>query len=667
MIRILLSFIFILIAFTLIAQVDDITPPGNWKKISITAMNSGFSYVITAEDDSDITSFYILSPGLSSEEMGRKQIPHQIEVDSSFVSLSYLGKSSGQMEDDFYFLAIDTMNQSHFITVGSQTASVSDIPSQGNWRRVTTFTQMSDNSLYGMLSNFDESSLYPVLIERDTVRRLTDNNITFFISHTLGINSRNYEDYTDDVITEDRLAYYDIDYGFVVTDIPAATFDIISDNPGDSVHAIVTHNSSGLDRLFRVEDSTFNEVVIPGGPYNDISVLWRSDMLQTTLFSLEDTAGNVRLAKREQNDWTNLTSELLAGDLISIKRKAEYSSDAFFEVNTIQFGQLLYNYQAYDTGDTLFNVTPDDGPYTSISFQPESITFPMSILMNGPDGEYLYSYYYGLRPFLVPPHSMDNPGGIPYVDIFKRKDNIYSFDVYNIDSSLTSDYLYIRVSPGNTFTPLSTKDSISSFDVCKLKDEVIFKEFYPYGRSGAIVHYDMTDVAVIDLPNSVSDNKFNLLSADSICIVEETLSSTTDSVIRRYATNDESAPLIDVTDPRYGRYDFNSLVNYLGDKLSVVQSHDGTQQRLFLISSDSRAPESCNRDYKYYYEESIPAIAEELRAKQHFIGGALPFVLGEEGIQRFVGSEFIRFEPGMELQTGQGVTFEIDPNQCEDN
>ncbi|MFT4536833.1 MAG: hypothetical protein ACI9P5_004210 [Saprospiraceae bacterium] len=663
----LLLIITILLCTQLSAQIDDFTPEGDWQDFSFSPLPDG-NYLVKATDTSGKNIFY----ALNNQQPGNT-VDTQLDlliIDTTYTTVSYIGDDIMGMSDMYYFLAIDQNDKSHILIIDFNTGIVSEIPSEGNWRSFNEEHLMCDGTLYLSLRDNDSNLLYRALISPDTVIVFDFCDAVISDSNRDEPYCRIYDFCEDTSAAVFFLTYYDTDIGYVKTSIPAFDTEVLGNNPDDSIHVLITNSADTIEsKIYRVVDTTFNEIQVPGGPYDIITTLYYNKETNTSLFSLLDYNGELRLVKRINGVWTNLTAQLQLPSLLSISSLSTFDNEVYLEVQSTVSDCKLYNFQSYQAGDTLIDATPMGGTYASITMPKEEINYPMTVQFGGIQGVTLYSYYYGLSALTATPYTLENPNGLPAKNVIFKGQNTYTFTFYNIDSSLSYDQLYHRIAPGEAFNLVSTKDTVWNFNICVTGDEIVFEENY-YSSSSNFYHYDFSQVNKIDIPAISSELSYRLTAEDSICLIWETYGSETgDSITRIFATNQGAEFVVDITHPRYGLdADFDAW-NYRGSMLSIFHNRNqDNDAKLWLVTPELRQSNDYNSDFKFFNDMIISPSIETLTASEHYIGGYIPRFM-TSGTPRidFEASTSIELTPGAEISSGVNVTLEIKDRTTDGN
>jgi len=662
MIRILLNLFYLLTTFSLFSQVDDLTPPGTWQDLQVSNFIHPDDALIVAMDSDSLLSFYQLVRKPNADSIQGSTIFFEAAI--PYEGIYPLGGVRRTNGDDYsFYYGLDTAGVSHILQVSLLNNTIEEVDTDRNWFPFIPMSTMSDETLFGALNDIDAGTFFPVVLSQDTLIPLVNEGFEFLLSFSTDTTSRVYVTYIG-ASGESYLGYYDITHGFMTTNIPATSFEVISDNPGDDLHTIVTNEfNEGIAQLYKVNDTTFTEVIIPGAPHKNISRLYRNDDTQTTLFSIEDSTGVVRLVKRVAGDWSSLNSQLSHGDPNSITMKASFEHDVFIEVDEDGFGRHIYNFQSYQSGDTLFDVTPSGDKYSFIKVINEETDYPLVLQYQGAQGDYLYDYFYGSFANIPPPSSLVNSSGGAALDIAYEGQGVYEFQERNIADSRNVQYLYHRPSFGSELDPISVKDNVVDIETCALADEVIFEENYIDG-STQFYNYNITTqvVSVLDLPLVAEKDEVLIYDYDDICILVVNTEENPDSVSRLFVTVQGNATVVDVTHPQYqfkeiageGEEGFDQGV------LAVMQARDNpNDQKLWLITSEPRNNEVCNNTYKFFYDPLTNTNIGSVSAKQHIIGNEITQSVNG-GSLSFRAEEFIEFLPEASIQNGAIAEWRIE-------
>ncbi len=641
-----LVIITLLLIFTIdsSAQVNDYTPPGEWKEFTIRSIDGGQYLLIDGVDVSDDTLTYLLV----DEEM------LLLEHDSSLTQINYIEKTG----DTLYFFFTHATGLKDIVYVHDGQITV--VPGNQEWAEgILTPVEMSDGTLFADLTYVASGFKHPVVISTSGVQIL-DGNPYRFIAHERHNNEDRVYSYYEDLAGNYFLGYYDIHKGFYLTDIESRGFNLISDNPSDTTHAIITNHSDSLfeSKLFKVVDTSFVEISIPGGPYDQIDLLYRNDDTNTSLFQLTDYDENKKLAKRVNGIWTELTESL--PPFIGISKKNQSGNEAFFDVTITTKDRQFWYYQSTALGDTLANITPPGGPFDHIHYLRYSFDFPLSFeFEDSIDNEYMYAFWNAQGNLIPPTPVLMNPNGDPAkrVDLKENGVHIFEYD--------THDHVYHQAVQGGPLTLLNNHMNADGQTVCS-SDNFVLVDLSLHDGTEEFLYYNLDTVVQFDLPARDSVGLHRLKSFGELGCAIETIKSNTqsDSNIYTYTLIDDQ--LINITHPRWRNFDIQNS-NAYDDKefIGDINHVDGTGKvRLWAITSEPRRNNSCRPDYKFIQEESYEPVSvrpgenHSYLAKKLYLGTRLPKLpVGPGG--RVPSYEF-RFNQSIEMMPGTTVDSEFD-------
>ncbi len=621
------------------AQVDDLTPPGVWSDFEFSRDQEGI--VIDAVDTAGNRLYHWL------DEKGI----WNIEPDSNYQSIRFLKKIDGWS----YFISVDDTDQSHFFRF--RDGQVDALPSSGNWRAQFPVVLMSDSSLFTGLNIPGTARMKACRLDSTGLQVLDDTPYGIIAANPGDPVSRHYHS-TWDTLGNRWLAYYDLDLGYVRTNIPAATVQLVSGDPGGSNHSfLVNSNDDTLySQIYRYDGTGFNEVFVPGGPYDDMHVLYRNETTNTTLFRMIDTSGVYRLVKRKFGVWSDETFRF--PDILSISTSniAAFEQDCFLSINTTSGRTELINFQSYPAGDTFFNITPGIDTFTNIAQQSEDINYPLTLVLSRTGHEYLYDVFYGQAALLAPPMVLLNPGDSVAHHVQNERNGFYSF-TYQDAQGNDQAHLYHRIAPGNVLNPVSVKSTTESFFVCSTGEAAVFEEIDSQSiRSFYVYNLDST----ASLPFSVRDtfNQRFLMEQGDMCLMEvsqESVSGEDPALLYMWNVDDDK--LVDITFPDY--LESESSYTYLVN--DVIVNH-GTANpsgaKLYMIKQVGRYTNECNADIKFLRDDvfGAPNIDPDYKAKDYYFSGLVPLYMGDAQTVDMQFESGFHFEPGTHITDGMIFT-----------
>ena len=647
--KLFLGFLFFLIAGISVghAQVNDYTPPGDWTDFTIRSLEGGEYLLIDGVNASDDTLTYLL--------IGDELL--LLESDSSLTNVSYIENIGDTL---YFFLTYsDGLKDIVYLSDGQITI----VPTNQEWSNGNvTPVEMSNGTLFADLTYVPSGFRHPVIISPGGVQLLNGNPFLSIIRELHAGEDRIYSTHQD-LAGNYHLGYYDIHKGYVLTSIDASNIDLISDNPSDTTHAIIVNHIDSLleSKIFKVVDTSFIEVAVPGGPYENIWLIYRNDDTNTSLFELTDFNGAQRLAKRENGIWTDLTAKLpVFTDIYTFKQSG---NEAFIRVTISSTDRQLWYYQSTANGDTLANITPPGGPFDHIHYLRHSFDSPLSFeFEDSVDDEYMYAFENAQGNLFPPSPILMNPGGTPAERVELRENGVYGF-IYD-----TFDHVYHQAFPGAPLILLNDHMNADGYSVCST-DEYVLVDLSLSDGTEEILFYNMDTVVELQFPERDSFELHRSKAFGELgCVLETSnTNSTIDSNIYTYTLI--NGQLIDITHPRWRNidiriegYPFNNR-EFVG---SINAINDSGLVRLWSITSEIRGGPFCNTQMKFFQEKEIISVPSNFfNASEIYFGSHL-----QNGLPGGMGAFLNRFnaEDGIEIMPGttvdSGVLFEANIQEC---
>lgn len=632
----------------LIGQINDYTPNGDWSNFSLKSIENGAYLQITGYPVDGQPLSYILDNG----EL------FLLEPDSSLTAVNYMDNLGHKL----FFQTTDINGIKRICFY--ENYEIQEVPTDRNWHPTFLPTILSDNTMFAPLLDEEAGFYYPTVISEDSLFVLSD------VPYNL-ISFKNFEEesriYWWGLDTSAigfsgtyTLGYYDVIDGSTITNIGLNQLDILSNNPSDSIHILIINGTqdSIASKIYRVVDHTFTEITVPGGPYDQLDLLYRNDDTRTSLFEAKDYKGHVKLIKRQEGNWSDLTASFPSFDLLHTE--LQVGDELFLNVRKTSGERELWFYQSTAFGDTLANITPPTGPYDHIKYVQNSLIPFSTFEFENIDDEYYYTYFNGLSTLLPPSVQLINPNGLPAQYIYLYENGVYSFHYYNSDSSATFEHLYHQKVSGGDLTLLNDSTNTDRVIVCSSPEFVMFKSI-DFNATEEFFFYNLDSVSKLTFPNRDKATNHELIPfGDRGCMVEKQ-GDTIDSSIFLYTLINKE--LIDITHPRWRNVDTDDYKDYNGKELvSYVKNiEDPNKSRLWGITTEPRKRTNCNTDFKFFQDEIgfTQNDVGSIYAKEIYVGSFFSDELGQD----FNVENHLEFLPGTSIET-QLHSFEVSIENC---
>ena len=626
------------------AQVIDYTPEGEWTSFETQRIDDGKHVLIEGLNVDGSTQHFILS----NNEL------YSFAASDSLEDVGFL-----QNVGDTLFLVLkDTSGLRDFVFFYN--GQVEEVATGQNWSEgFLSPVEMSDGSLYTELNFIPSGFKHPAVISDSGLTILDGNPYTHIFPEDLSKQDRVYATFTNTTGIA-NLGYYDIDYGFQLTNIEALGVEILSDNPSDSSHVLILNHTNTVtpSAIYRVtNDTVFTEIHIPGGPYFLITKLYRNDDTNTSLFEMHDFDSNVKLVQRKGGIWTELTPQI--SGFTSIQEEALIGSQAFFEVRFPNSENELWYFQSIAGGDTLARISPEGETFSFIRYLRNSLLPQVTFELEQSDDEYMY-FFFDDGDNLIPPQPvLLNPNDEAATRVDLRENGVYTFDFDTIHQ------VYHQAFAGAQFVLLT--DSLNTLDIsfCSSDDFVLLKYIYEDIPDTAY-YYNLDTIRKITLPQRDTFVFVHELETvgDDVCILESRPDNlSVDSDIFTYTIID--GQLIDVTHPRWRNMDIRfNTVDYNGEALigEIQDLEESGTVRLWGVTNKKRAIDNCNSDYKFFQQEVMQLdMSSSSSAREIFIGTDFQ-LSGDAGISltnRFEGESAINLFGNSTFESGLNIELAI--------